>query len=276
MDPSSASLAGRTALVTGAGAGIGRGIAHAMARFGAAVAVLDRDPETAERPAGEITGTGGRAIAVTADARDRDAVDTALDAITVQLGPVDVLVNNAGGVFAASFLDTAAKGWNALWRANLESVMHCTQLVARRLVDAARPGSVITVVSIEATRAAPQYAAYAAAKAGAVSLTRTLALELAPHAIRVNAIAPDICLTEGLAALVPAAERGRWTHIVPLGRAAEPDDIAGAAVFLASDLARYVTGITLHVDGGTHAAGGWYRDPDGGAWLLGPPRRREV
>src|SRR4029453_11865980 len=240
MDPSSASLAGRTALVTGAGAGIGRGIARAMARFGAAVAVLDREPETAERTAGEITGTGG-----TADARDGDAGDTALDAITVQLGPVDVLVNNAGGVFAASFLDTAAKGWNALWRANLESVMHCTQLVARRLGDAARPGSVITVVSIEATRAAPQYAAYAAAKAGAVSLTRTLALELAPHAIRVDAIAPDICLTEGLAALVPAAERGRWTHIVPLGRAAEPDDIAGAAVFLASDLARYVTGITL-------------------------------
>ncbi len=276
MDPSSASLAGRTALVTGAGAGIGRGIAQAMARFGARVAVLDRDGETADRTAGDIVAAGGDALAVVADAREADAVAAALDATAARFGLVDVLVNNAGGVFATSFLDAAAKGWQALWRANLESVMHCTQLVARRLVATGRPGSVITVVSIEATRAAPHYAAYAAAKAGAVSLTRTLALEFAPHGIRVNAIAPDICLTEGLAAMVPPAERARWAHIVPLGRAAAPDDIAGAAVFLASDLARYVTGITLHVDGGTHAAGGWYRDPDGGAWTLGPPRRREV
>src|SRR4029453_4157502 len=245
MDPSSASLAGRTALVTRAGAGIGRGIARAMARFGAAVAVLDRDAETAARTTADITHAGGRAVAVSADARDPDAMSAALAETTAQLGLVDVLVNNAGGVFAAPFLDGAAKGWHALWRANLESVMHCTQLVAAQLVPAARPGSVITIVSIEGTRAAPQYATYAAAKAGAISLTRTLALELAPHAIRVNAIAPDICLTEGLAAMVPAAERGRWAHIVPLGRAAEPDDIAGAAVFLASDLARYVTGITL-------------------------------
>jgi 3-oxoacyl-[acyl-carrier protein] reductase len=274
MDPSSASLDGRTALVTGAGAGIGRGIARVMARFGARVAVLDRDPETAGRTAAGIASAGGEALAVPADARDPDAVAAALDATAAHLGPVDVLVNNAGGVFVAPFLDSAAKGWHALWRANLESVMHCTQLVARRLVAAGHPGSVVNVVSIEGMRAAPHYAAYAAAKAGAVSLTRTLALELAPHAIRVNAIAPDICLTEGLEAIVPPAERGRWAYIVPLGRAAEPDDIAGAAVFLASDLARYVTGITLHVDGGTHAAGGWYRDPDGGAWTLGPPRGR--
>jgi flavin reductase (DIM6/NTAB) family NADH-FMN oxidoreductase RutF len=101
-----------------------------------------------------------------------------------------------------------------------------------------------------------------------ISVTRTLALELAPHRIRVNAIAPDICLTEGLEAMVPPNERARWTHLVPLGRPADPDDIAGAAVFLVSDLSRYVTGITLHVDGGTHAAGGWYRDPADGTWVL--------
>jgi len=273
MDPSSASLAGRTALVTGAGAGIGRGIARAMARFGARVAVLDRDLDAAGRTAADIASAGGEALAVHADARDPDAVLAALDA-TAALGVVDVLVNNAGGVFAAPFLDSVPKGWHALWRANCESVLHCTQLVARRLVAAGRAGSVINVVSIEGMRAAPHYAAYAAAKAGAISVTRTLALELAPHAIRVNAIAPDICCTEGLEAMVPAAERGRWAHIVPLGRAGEPDDVAGAAIFLASDLARYVTGITLHVDGGTHAAGGWYRDPDGGAWTLGPPRSR--
>ncbi len=274
MDPSCASLAGRTALVTGAGAGIGKGVALALARFGARVAVLELHAETAHRTADEIAGAGGEALAVAADARDPDAVTAALDAAAARFGVVDVLINNAGGTFAAPFLDSAPKGWHALWRANLESVLHCTQLAARRLVAAGRAGSVVNVVSIEGVRAAPLYAAYAAAKAGAISVTRTLALELAPHAIRVNAIAPDICLTEGLAALVPPAERGRWAQIVPLGRAAVPDDIAGAAVFLASDLSRYVTGITLHVDGGTHAAGGWYRDPDGGGWILGPRRGR--
>lgn len=276
MDPCSASLAGRTALVTGAGAGIGRGIAGTLARFGARVGVLELRPDTAQRTADEIVRAGGEAVALPADARDPESVAGALDVTAAQFGPVDVLVNNVGGTFAASFLDSAPKGWHALWRANLESVLHCTQLVGRRPVAAGRGGSVINVVSIEGVRAAPLYAAYAAAKAGAISVTRTLALELAPHRIRVNAIAPDICLTEGLEAMVPPGERARWTHIVPLGRAGDPDDVAGAAVFLASDLSRYVTGITLHVDGGTHAAGGWYRDPGDGTWVLGPPRGREV
>jgi 3-oxoacyl-[acyl-carrier protein] reductase len=273
MKPESASLAGRVALVTGAGAGIGKGVALALAAFGARVAVLELDPRTAEHTAAEIAANAGEALALPADARDPAAVSNALEATSARFGPVDVLVNNAGGTFAAPFLDSREKGWDALWRANAKSVMHCTQLVARGLVAAGRGGSVVNVVSIEAGRAAPLYAAYAAAKAGVVSLTRTLALELAPHGIRVNAVAPDICLTEGLAAMVPPAERARWADIVPLGRPGEPADVAGAVVFLASDLARYVTGVTLPVDGGTHAAGGWYRDADGDGWMLGPPRR---
>ena len=273
MKPESVSLDGRVALVTGAGAGIGKGVALALAAFGARVAALELDPQTAERTAAEIAANAGEALALPADARDPDAVSRALEAASARFGPVDILVNNAGGTFAAPFLDSREKGWDALWRANAKSVMHCTQLVARGLVAAGRGGSVVNVVSIEAGRAAPLYAAYAAAKAGVVSLTRTLALELAPHGIRVNAVAPDICLTEGLAAMVPPAERERWADIVPLGRPGEPADVAGAVVFLASDLARYVTGVTLPVDGGTHAAGGWYRDADGGGWVLGPPRR---
>jgi 3-oxoacyl-[acyl-carrier protein] reductase len=273
MKPESASLAGRVALVTGAGAGIGKGVALALAAFGARVAVLELDPRTAEHTAAEIAANAGEALALPADARDPAAVSNALEATSARFGPVDVLVNNAGGTFAAPFLDSREKGWDALWRANAKSVMHCTQLVARGLVAARRGGSVVNVVSIEAGRAAPLYAAYAAAKAGVVSLTRTLALELAPHGIRVNAVAPDICLTEGLAAMVPPAERARWADIVPLGRPGEPADVAGAVVFLASDLARYVTGVTLPVDGGTHAAGGWYRDAGGDGWVLGPPRR---
>jgi 3-oxoacyl-[acyl-carrier protein] reductase len=273
MKPESASLAGRVALVTGAGAGIGKGVALALAAFGARVAVLELDPRTAEHTAAEIAANAGEALALPADARDPAAVSNALEATSARFGPVDVLVNNAGGTFAAPFLDSREKGWDALWRANAKSVMHCTQLVARGLVAAGRAGSVVNVVSIEAGRAAPLYAAYAAAKAGVVSLTRTLALELAPHGIRVNAVAPDICLTEGLAAMVPPPERARWADIVPLGRPGEPADVAGAVVFLVSDLARYVTGVTLPVDGGTHAAGGWYRDADGDGWVLGPPRR---
>src|SRR5947209_3239259 len=138
----------------------------------------------------------------------------------------------------------------------------------------ARGGSIINIVSIEGERAAPCYALYAACKAAVVSFTQSMALELAPHAIRVNAIAPDICLTEGLAKMLGEAERARHRFLVPLGRAGVPEDIAGAAVFLASDLAGYVTGVTLPVDGGTRAAAGWYRDPEGESWLLGPPPRR--
>lgn len=274
MTPDDARLTGRTAIVTGAGAGIGKGIARVFARFGARIAVLERDAETGARTADEIRAAGGDAFASLTDVRDPEAVAQAVADTVARTGGIDVLVNNAGGTFAAPFLESTEKGWDALWRANLKSVLHCTQIVARQMVAQRRGGSIVNVVSIEAVRAAPAYAAYAAAKAGVVSLTRTTALELAPHGIRVNAIAPDICLTEGLRALVSEADHERFAWAVPLGRAGEPEDVAGAAVFLASELARYVTGTTIHVDGGTHAAAGWYRDPADGAWTLGPPRRR--
>jgi NAD(P)-dependent dehydrogenase (short-subunit alcohol dehydrogenase family) len=112
---------------------------------------------------------------------------------------------------------------------------------------------------------------YAAAKAGAINFTKTMALELAPYGVRMNAIAPDMCITEGLESMNSPAEIERAARMIPMGRAATPADIAGVAIFLASDLSRYMTGETLHVDGGTHAAGGWYRNPDGGRYILGPP-----
>ena len=273
MTPDDVQLAGRTAIVTGAGAGIGQAVAETLARFGARVAILEIDPDAAARSADAIRAAGGEALALPTDVRDAAAVERAVDETATRLGDIDVLVNNAGGTFAAPFLDSVEKGWDALHRANLKSVYHCTQAVARRMVAARRGGSIVTVVSIEGVRAAPGYAPYAAAKAGAISFTQTMAVELGPHGIRVNAIAPDVCLTEGLRALVPEGERERFAWTIPLGRAAEPDDVAGAVLFLASDLARYVTGVTLHVDGGTHAAGGWYRDPASGDWILGPPRR---
>ncbi|MGE2836968.1 SDR family NAD(P)-dependent oxidoreductase [Mycobacterium sp. SMC-4] len=256
-------LTGRVAVVTGGGAGIGRGIAEGLAAFGASVAVWERDPDTCTATAEAIGG-----LPVVLDVRDSAAVDAALQHTEQELGTVSILVNNAGGTFRSGLLDTTENGWDALYRSNLRHVLLCTQRVARRLVAVGARGSVINVTSIEGVRAAPGYAAYAAAKAGVINYTKTASFELAPHGIRVNALAPDLTMTEGLAAMAGGDIGGGAA--IPLGRAGHVDELASAAVFLASDMASYITGQTLHVDGGTEAAGGWYVHPVSGAPTLGP------
>ena len=162
-------------------------------------------------------------------------VDAALARTTVaELGPVSILVNNAGGVFSSPLLDTTENGWDALYRSNLKHVILCTQRVARVMVEHGIGGSIISVTSIEGVRAAPGYAAYAAAKAGVINYTKTAALELAPHGIRVNALAPDITLTEGHRGHAPREPKERFGLTVPMGRAGHVDEMAGAAVFLAA------------------------------------------
>jgi 3-oxoacyl-[acyl-carrier protein] reductase len=263
--PSNMLLTGKVAVVTGAGAGIGRGIAAGLVAFGASVAIWERDPDTCASAA-ESLG----ALAITTDVRDSAEVDAALSRTSEQLGQVTILVNNAGGTFSSPLLETSENAWDALYRANLRHVLLCTQRVARGMVAAGLDGSITNIVSIEGVRAAPGYAAYAAAKAGVINYTKTAALELAPFGIRVNALAPDITLTEGIAELMSADFREDLKHLVPIGRPGHVDDIAGAAVFLASDLASYITGQTIHVDGGTHAAAGWYHHPETGSYVLGP------
>ena len=259
-------LTGRVAIVTGGGSGIGRGIAHGFAAFGARVAIWEHDEEAATTTAAEVGG-----LSCPTDVRDADQVDAALDRTLDGLGPASILVNNAGGVFWSSLLETTPGGWDALLRSNLGHVLLCTQRVARTMVAQGDGGSIVNVTSIEGTRAAPGYAAYAAAKAGVISLTKTTALELAPHGIRVNALAPDITLTDGLLSVAPEGAAERLGDPVPMGRTGTVDEMAGAAVFLASSLSSYVTGQTIHVDGGTAAAGGWYPHPDDGHYIIGPP-----
>ena len=265
IDPSNVLLTDRVAVVTGGGAGIGRGIAEALTSFGAKVAIWEQNAEACAATADALGVLG-----LTTDVRDSSQVDASLAQTVAALGPVTILVNNAGGVFHSSILETSENGWDALYRANLKHVLLCTQRVARGMVEAGLAGSVTSVTSIEGVRAAPGYAAYAAAKAGVINYTKTAALELAPHGIRVNALAPDITLTEGIRALAPPGSEERFGLTVPMGRAGHVDEMAGAAVFLASDLAGYITGQTIHVDGGTHAASGWYHHPRTGDYSLGP------
>jgi 3-oxoacyl-[acyl-carrier protein] reductase len=265
ISPSDILLNDRVAVVTGGGAGIGRGIAATMAAFGASVAIWEQDADSCTSAAKAIGALG-----IVTDVRDSDQVNAALEQTAAELGPVTILVNNAGGVFFSQLLETSENGWDALYKANLRHVLLCTQLVAGKMVDGRSPGSIINLTSIEGVRAAPGYAAYAAAKAGVINYTKTAAFELARHGIRVNAIAPDLTVTEGLMRLTPEGLGPEVSHAIPLGRPGHVDEIAGTAVFLASDMASYITGQTIHVDGGTQAAGGWYHHPDTGEYKLGP------
>lgn len=259
----SVALDGHVAVVTGGGTGIGRAIAEAFSEFGARVAIWERDPDTASQAADAVGG-----FASVADVRDEAQVDAAMEATVGELGTPSILVNNAGGVFWSGLLETSPNGWDALLKVNLSQVLLCTQRVARQMISAGQVGSIVNISTIEGTRAAPGFAAYAAAKAGVENFTKTAALELAAHGIRVNGLAPDFTLTDSLRRMAPAgAENAKL--MVPLGRAGHVDEMAGAAVFLASDMSAYITGRTLHVDGGTSAAGGWYHHPEDGHYVLG-------
>jgi len=265
IDPSDILLTGRVAVVTGGGAGIGRGIAEGLVAFGARVAIWERDTESCASAAESVGALG-----LVVDVRDSAQVDAALQRTVDELGEVSILVNNAGGVFFSPLLDTTENGWDALYKSNLRHVLLCTQRVTRRLVAAGLPGSVINVTSIEGARAAPGYAAYAAAKAGVINYTKTAALELATHRIRVNALAPDLTLTEGIIALSGGGMGDKDAPGIPMNRPGHVDEMAATAVFLASDMSSYITGQTIHVDGGTQAASGWYHHPETGDYQLGP------
>jgi NAD(P)-dependent dehydrogenase (short-subunit alcohol dehydrogenase family) len=252
LERSAALLTGRKALVTGAARGLGEAVALAFARFGADVALCDRDAEGLAATADGVESAGRRAVSAVLDVRDADAVARFVEEVTGAFARLDVLVNNAGGGFHAAFLDTSAGGQEALVAENFTSVTHFVRASVPRMPAG---GSIINLTSIEAHRAGPGYAVYSAMKAAVANLTRSLALELGDRRIRVNCIAPDVIPTPGVGDSFPPT---------PLDRRGHPDDVAGAAVYLASSLSDFVTGTTLHVDGGNHAAGGWRRGASGG------------
>jgi 3-oxoacyl-[acyl-carrier protein] reductase len=252
LEPSSVLLDGRVAVVTGAAVGIGEAVALAFARFGADLALCDRDAPNLAATADAVRALGRRALTAVLDVRDAAAVEDFLAGVQREYGRVDVLVNNAGGGFRAPFLEVSAKGQEALVDENFTSVTGFVRCAAP--LFPASGASIINVTSIEAHRAGPGYAVYSAMKAAVENLTRSLALELGARLVRVNCIAPDVIPTPGI---------GEVRADTPLARGGHVDDVAGAAVYLASDLSRFVTGTTLHVDGGNLAAGGWRRRPDG-------------
>lgn len=279
LSPDDILVTGRTAVVTGGGGGIGQGTALALARFGANVAVLDVIPERCEATVAAITRSGGRALGLPTDVMDSEALRGAIRRTHETYGSLDILVNNAGGVRGGSFLTMPESSMRRHVEINLMSMLVATQEAANLMVAAGRGGSVVNVSSIEAFRAAPDYAVYAACKAGMVNFTKTMALELGAHGIRVNCIAPDQTITPGLRGnragpVDPTSwpEAGpedieRAARLIPVGREGLAEECAAAVVWLCSDMSSYVTGETVSVDGGTRAGAGWSRRP-GGGWTL--------
>jgi glucose 1-dehydrogenase len=242
---------GKVALVAGSGGGIGGAGAAGLAREGAALLCADIDAAAAEATAARIRDAGGRANALALDARDRPAVDAAIAAAVSGFGRLDALLDCAGVSQTAAFLDLDPGEWNRVIAVNLTGMFHLGQAAARQMVRQGSGGSIINVTSQLAEVARPERAAYVASKGGGRSLTQAMALELAPHGIRVNAIAPGPTLTGLTRASYADPERRRATIAqIPLGRLGEPEDIVGAILFLASDESRWVTGSTVTVDGG--------------------------
>jgi NAD(P)-dependent dehydrogenase (short-subunit alcohol dehydrogenase family) len=272
-------LDGQVALVTGGGGGIGRAIALSLAQAGATVAIVDIVPERCDEVVASAAALGRDGLPLPCDVMDGDALRAAIAATDTRFGRIDILVNNAGGVSARPFLEQSERSWRRHIDINLMSMLTATSAVAPIMIREGRGGSIINVTSIEGSRAAPNFAVYGACKAGMIAFTRSMALELSEHRIRVNAIAPDHTVTPGNHGnrsgpvdptlwKMPAPEaRDAMDRLIPLGREGVDSECGDAALFLASDMASYVTGIVLPVDGGTWASSGWVRGRDG-RWTL--------
>jgi 3-oxoacyl-[acyl-carrier protein] reductase len=250
FQPSYPDLAGRVAVVTGGSRGIGAETARALARNGAAVAVIGRDEQALSAVTASIAAARGRALAVRADCTVQAEVDRAAARIAQELGPVDILAPFAGGngMPVPTVAETATH-WREVVESDLTATFLCVRAFLPAMVDRHR-GSIITMSSAAARQAAQSNAAYAAAKAGVIALTRHLAAEAGPHGVRVNCIAPSAIENERMRTWTTEEQRRELAASFPLRRIGQPGDVAAAALFLASDASSWITGVTLDIAGG--------------------------
>ncbi len=263
-----AGLAGTVAVITGGAGGLGEAIVRDLATNGVRPAVLDIDRNAVDALDASLRESGVDALVRHGDARDPETLEALFGAVDERWGRLDILVNIVGGTFRSPFADTKPKGWDALLRTNLSHVLHACSLAVPRMQSGGRGGSIVNLTTIEAHRAAPGFAVYSAAKAAVEQFARTLAVEVAPDGIRVNNVAPDFVPTPNLDKLAVgehALADSRSAGIaIPMGRVGHVHDVSNCVVFLASGLSSFVTGTTLHPDGGTLASSGWFNWPGTG------------
>ena len=243
-------LQGKVAIVTGGSRGMGRAIGHALAMEGTTVALVARNMETGSEAAAQIEAAGGRAFFLQADVSDRDQVLRAVSETVQRLGRVDILVNNAGIHTRAPFDQETRSDWLLLFEVNVLGTVFPSQAIVPYMIEQGE-GRIVHISSKAAVVGEPGHAAYSASKGAVLSLTRAMAVELAPHNITVNAVCPGPVVTDMLLADLPdAADRQALAQKAPLGRLGQPEDVAAAVLYLASDDAGWCTGQAIVVDGG--------------------------
>ena len=242
-------LTGKVALVTGASKGLGRTMAHALARAGADVAIASRTQRDLDDAAAEIQAAGRRVLPVAADVAEEASIERLVRRVLDHFGQIDVLVNNAGIEGQGAVTEMDADYWDRIMRVNLRGPMLCCKHVGPHMIER-RSGKVINVASVLATRVARYMSPYSASKGGLVQLTRTLALEWIRHNVQVNAIAPGYFLTPMNEEFFQTELGEKLISSLPVRRLGEPRELEGAVVFLASEATSYVTGTVLYVDGG--------------------------